>query len=58
MNYQSWISKALENLAAAQLCFDHSHFIEFCISNVTSISKINLMRVYRPEGVFENHLSF
>ena len=35
-----------------------SNVIEFCISNVTSISKINLMRVYRPEGVFENHLSF
>ena len=26
MSYQSWLDKANENLAAAQLCFDHGHF--------------------------------
>jgi len=26
MDYQNWLSKAIENLAAAQLCFDHGHF--------------------------------
>jgi uncharacterized protein (UPF0332 family) len=26
MSYQSWPDKANENLAAAQLCFDHGHF--------------------------------
>ena len=25
MDHQSWVSKATENLAAAHLCFDHSH---------------------------------
>ncbi|MCG3119392.1 MAG: hypothetical protein ALAOOOJD_01784 [bacterium] len=26
MSYQSWLDKANENLAAAQLCFDQGHF--------------------------------
>lgn len=26
MSYQNWLDKANENLAAAQLCFDHGHF--------------------------------
>lgn len=26
MNHQSWLNKANENLAAAQLCFDNGHF--------------------------------
>ncbi|MDZ7289855.1 MAG: HEPN domain-containing protein [candidate division KSB1 bacterium] len=26
MSYQSWLDKANENLAAAQLCFNHGHF--------------------------------
>jgi uncharacterized protein (UPF0332 family) len=26
MSYQNWLNKANENLAAAQLCFDHNHF--------------------------------
>ncbi|MCI0696247.1 HEPN domain-containing protein [candidate division KSB1 bacterium] len=26
MSYQSWLDKANENLAAAQLCFDNGHF--------------------------------
>jgi len=26
MDHQAWISKAIENLAAAQLCFDHGYF--------------------------------
>ncbi len=26
MSYPNWLDKANENLAAAQLCFDHGHF--------------------------------
>jgi len=26
MSYQSWLDKANENIAAAQLCFDNGHF--------------------------------
>ena len=32
--------------------------IDLCISNVTPIPKVNLMSVYKPKGIFANHLFF